>query len=464
MKQKKAVSILCLVLAVIMILSLVISVLPARAYAVTQSDIDALKAKRAEITARKDKAQEMLDELKEEESNVLVQKNALDEKNAAAQEALQLVGEEIEMYNGMIAEKETELQAALAREQGQLERYRQRVRAMEENGGYNLIGLLISADNFTDLLTTLDDVGEIMESDKTLEREYRAARQDVERVKAEYEEVRADCEEKQAGLEAEKAQLEADIAETEATLEALAEDIADAVSAFDAEAAAEAEMGEQVRQLIAQYEEEQRRAREEAARRAAEAAAAAAAAAAAQQQQGGTAVGDSYNGYTGYTGGGTVVGGESVGDSYSGYTGYTGGGGTVSSGGGSGSGGSFIWPVPCSHRISSGYGNDRGDHFHAGIDIDGYGNDGAPVIAAGSGTVILASYNGGYGECVMIDHGSGYVTLYGHLSGYAVSSGQYVSQGQTIGYLGSTGNSTGTHCHFEIRVNGSTVNPSSYVS
>ena len=442
MKQKKAVSILCLVLAVIMILSLVISVLPARAYAVTQSDIDALKAKRAEITARKDKAQEMLDELKEEESNVLVQKNALDEKNAAAQEALQLVGEEIEMYNGMIAEKETELQAALAREQGQLERYRQRVRAMEENGGYNLIGLLISADNFTDLLTTLDDIGEIMESDKTLEREYRAARQDVERVKAEYEEVRADCEEKQAGLEAEKAQLEADIAETEATLEALAEDIADAVSAFDAEAAAEAEMDEQVRQLIAQYEEEQRRAREEAARRAAEAAAAAAAAAAAQQQQGGTAVGDSYNGYTGYTGGG----------------------GTVSSGGGSGSGGSFIWPVPCSHRISSGYGNDRGDHFHAGIDIDGYGNDGAPVIAAGSGTVILASYNGGYGECVMIDHGSGYVTLYGHLSGYAVSSGQYVSQGQTIGYLGSTGNSTGTHCHFEIRVNGSTVNPSSYVS
>ena len=63
----------------------------------------------------------------------------------------------------------------------------------------------------------------------------------------------------------------------------------------------------------------------------------------------------------------------------------------------------------------------------------------------------------------MIDHGSGYVTLYGHLSGYAVSAGQYVSQGQTIGYLGSTGNSTGTHCHFEIRVNGSTVNPSSYV-
>ena len=451
MKQKKAISILCLVLAVIMILSLVISVLPARAYAVTQGDIDALKAKRAEVTQRKNQAQETLDELKEQKANVLVEKNALDEKNEAAKEALRLVGEEIEMYNGIIAEKETELQEALTREQDQLELYRVRVRAMEENGGYNLIGLLISADNFTDLLTTLDDVGEIMESDKALEREYRAARQDVERVKAEFEAVRADCEENQAQLEAEKAQLEADIAETEEKLEELAEDIADATAAFDAEAAAEAEMDAQVRQLIAQYEEEQRRIREEEERRAREAAAAAAAAAAAQQG-GGTSFGggESVGDYNGYTGGGTDVG-DAAG-------GYSGGG---SSGGSTSYSGGFIWPY--SGNISSGYGNDRGDHYHSGIDIDGYGHDGAPVVAAASGTVILASWNGGYGECVMIDHGGGIVTLYGHLSGYAVSAGQSVSQGQTIGYLGSTGNSTGTHCHFEVRVNGTAVDPLGYL-
>ena len=445
MKQKKAVSILCLVLAVIMILSLVISVLPARAYAVSQSDIEAMKAKRDAITARKEQAQGVLDDLKEQEAGVLVKKNALDEKNAANLEALALVADEIEMYNGIIAEKEEELRAALAKEQSQLALYRKRVRAMEENGGYNLIGLLISAESFTDLLTTLDDVGEIMESDKSLEREYRAARQDVERIKGEYELVRADCQLKQAGLEAEKAQIEADIAETNGILQELAGEIEDAVAAYDAEVAAEAEADTQVRQLIAQYEEEQRRAREEAARRAAEAAAAAAA------QQGAS-------------GGSTSGGGESVGD----YTGYTGGGTNIGGGGGGsavgGGGGGFIWPVPCSHRISGTYGESRPGHFHAGIDIDGYGNDGAPIIASASGTVILAGDNGGYGICVMIDHGNGYVTLYGHMSGTAVSTGAYVSQGQTIGYLGSTGNSTGTHCHFEIRVNGSTVNPSSYVS
>ena len=81
MKQKKAVSILCLVLAVIMILSLVISVLPGRAYAVTQRDIDALKAKKNEITQRKNDAQAHLDTLKDEEENVLLQKTALEEKN-----------------------------------------------------------------------------------------------------------------------------------------------------------------------------------------------------------------------------------------------------------------------------------------------------------------------------------------------------------------------------------------------
>ena len=251
MKQKKAVSILCLVLAVLMILSLVISVLPARAYAVTQSDIDALKARKAEVTQRKNDAQERVDGLKDQQTSVLSQKVALDAKNDAAQEALELVAQEIAMYNDIIAEKEQELAAALGREQDQLARYRGRVRAMEENGGYNLFGLIINADNFTDLLTTLDDVGEIMESDKKLELEYRAARQDVERVKAEYEVVRAECEAHQAELEAEKAQLEAEIAETNATLENLAEELEVALAAYDEEVAAEASMDEEIRQLIA---------------------------------------------------------------------------------------------------------------------------------------------------------------------------------------------------------------------
>ena len=85
-------------------------------------------------------------------------------------------------------------------------------------------------------------------------------------------------------------------------------------------------------------------------------------------------------------------------------------------------------------------------------------------MAARAGTVVLASYNGGYGNCVMIDQGGGVVTLYGHMQSIAVGYGQTVSAGQAIGYVGSTGVSTGPHCHFEIRINGAQTDPAPYFS
>ena len=88
---------------------------------------------------------------------------------------------------------------------------------------------------------------------------------------------------------------------------------------------------------------------------------------------------------------------------------------------------------------------------------------GSSVLAADSGTVILAGWNGGYGNCVVISHGNGITTLYGHMSSIAVSSGQSVSQGQTIGYVGSTGASTGPHLHFTVYYGGATVNPIAYL-
>lgn len=459
MKQKKFVSILCIILAVLMMLSLIISVLPARAYAVTQSDIDALRAKKNEISQRVVEAQERLDGLKEQKAGVLAQKAALEEQKRSAQEALELVSQEIAMYDEIIEEKEQELQAALKKEQDQLERYRTRVRAMEENGGYNVAALLVQSTNFSELLTALDDVGEIMDSDKQLEREYRAARQEAERVKAEYEQVRAECQEKKDELEVEKAGIEAQIVSAQSQLDDLADEIAAAMEVYEAEAAAEEQAAAEVTALILQYEEEQRRAREaaaaaaaaEAARRAAEQAA---------QQQGGT-VTDGGNG-TSYSGGAVYDGsGATVADG-----GGSGGGENISDGGGasySGFSGSFTWPCPnWNGYITGRYGEQRSGHTHAGIDIDGYGCDGSPVVAAASGTVITSSYSGGYGNYVVIDHGSGYTTLYAHMSGNAVSSGQYVSAGQTIGYLGASGNASGTHCHFEIRINGSTTDPEAW--
>lgn len=123
----------------------------------------------------------------------------------------------------------------------------------------------------------------------------------------------------------------------------------------------------------------------------------------------------------------------------------------------------FGWPLPGYTYISSGYGS-RWGGFHTGIDITGGGVYGANIVAAESGTVILASSHYSYGNYVIINHGGGYSTLYAHASSLLVSVGQTVSKGQAIALVGSTGNSTGPHLHFEVRVNGVHQNPSAYVS
>ena len=136
---------------------------------------------------------------------------------------------------------------------------------------------------------------------------------------------------------------------------------------------------------------------------------------------------------------------------------------TGSSGSGSGSG-SLSWPVsgpvtsPFGWRIHPILGYKK---FHTGIDIGvGYG---VPIHAAGSGSVIYATWMGGYGNVIIIDHGDGLSTLYAHQSSLAVGTGAHVARGQTVGYVGSTGFSTGPHLHFEVRVNGNPVDPMSYL-
>ena len=129
-----------------------------------------------------------------------------------------------------------------------------------------------------------------------------------------------------------------------------------------------------------------------------------------------------------------------------------------------GSGGGMIWPL--SGPITSEFGwrvhpISGTQKFHSGIDIGG--DYGEPIVAAASGVVSDACWISGYGNTVIIDHGGGISTLYGHNQSFAVSAGQSVSQGQTIAYCGSTGNSTGPHCHFEVRESGTVVSPYGYL-
>jgi murein DD-endopeptidase MepM/ murein hydrolase activator NlpD len=125
--------------------------------------------------------------------------------------------------------------------------------------------------------------------------------------------------------------------------------------------------------------------------------------------------------------------------------------------------GQLARPVP--GRVSSGFGNrmhpiSKTVKMHNGVDMNA--NQGDRIVAAGAGIVILSSVKGGYGNTVMIDHGGGMVTLYAHQSKLGVSVGQQVTRGQTIGWIGSTGQSTAPHLHYEVRINARPVNPVGY--
>ena len=133
----------------------------------------------------------------------------------------------------------------------------------------------------------------------------------------------------------------------------------------------------------------------------------------------------------------------------------------------------FTWPVPGFYHLTSLWNEDRFTYNHGAIDIASWGIDGASVVAAHSGRVYYAENNcihnwgkssscgcgGGYGNWVMLDHEDGYMTVYAHLSSTIVSSGDYVTEGQLLGFVGSTGDSTGAHLHFETRYNDVKYNP-----
>lgn len=409
MNKRKIRAAVTLCLSVLMMGTVVSEAFPVPAYAVTQSQIDELKEQRNVIRAQRQEKQAIVEALEAEKADVVAQKQAMDERNMYTLQQIQLNNQEIELYDEMIAEKAAELEEAQRLENEQLERYRARVRAMEENGGYNILAIISKSDSFSDMLTAMDDVGEIMESDRQLEEAYIAARENTEIVKADYEDTRSELEELKAQLKEEQEELEKDIEEAIQIILDLENDLENRQAEYDAIMAAEDAANATIDKLVAELE----------AQRAAEAAAAAAAA------------------------------------------------GGSSGGGSANASGSFLWPVASYVYVSSRFGLRvhpiTGEKkSHTGIDIAS--NQGTAVYASDGGSVTLAGWNGGYGNCIMIDHGNGYVTLYGHLSSISVSVGQTVSQGATIGAVGSTGNSTGPHLHFEVLKNGTRIDPEQFFS
>lgn len=399
---------ICAFLAFALIFTLA---LPLTAHAVSEEELEQLKAERDALVKQRQTQQAVVNDLKNRQAGALEIKKALDERNTYTLWQIQLTQQEIELYNHMIEEKNMEVEDALKLELDQLAKYRSRVRAMEENGNLGFLAFLLDSSDLGEFLTAVDDVGEIMESDRELEDAYIEARENTEAVRAEYEEYKAGIEVIKQDLEGQQAQLEAELDEANQLINQLSSDIESNAAILAEFAAAEQQAETDVANMVIALEK----------KRQAEAAAAAAAAAAA------------------------------------------GGGG---SGGAVLSGGSFIWPAS-SNYITSRFGLrihpiTGQQKSHTGIDIGA--GAGTNVLAAAPGVVTMASWNGGYGNCVMIDHGNGYQTLYAHMSSISVANGAAVSAGTVVGLVGSTGVSTGPHLHFEIFASGSRVDPEQFFS
>ena len=390
------------------------------AYAVSQSEIDELQKKLDALEQQAQEQQDIINDLTDQKARFITRKLALDNKIEINRQMIELIGEQVDIYNEIIAEKQAELDKALEKETEQTELLRARIRAMEENGNYSYASFIFDSSSMTELLSRIGDVNDIMHSDKSLEEEYMAAREDVESIKKSYEETRHEQELLVKELDTKQSELDAQV-EAAYTMIADIETLSDdALAEYDAIAEAEAEAEETLQEAI------RKRAAEEAAK----------------------------NNSNNNSGGGS-----------------SGGGGN--SGGGSWGGGSATslsdlqWPVPSCTLITSRFGyrvapTTGASTYHGGLDIGA--SMGASIVSAGAGDVIYAGMNGGYGNCVMVDHGNGIVTVYAHMSSIGVSYGQYVTAGQYVGAVGSTGVSTGPHCHFEIRINGGQTDPAAYFS
>ena len=199
-------------IVVLLILAVCFSCIPQSAFAaVTQSQIDEVKRKRDQVYEEKQAQQQIIDELAASRDDIISEKMALEEKIAMTREQIALNNQEIDLYEDMIAAKQEEVVQAKALEDLQLERYRTRIRAMEENGQLNLLVLLSESQSLSDLLTALDDAGDIMQSDRALEDQYIAARKAHEAKKDEYEEYKAGLVAIQEMLSDERDQLELEI-------------------------------------------------------------------------------------------------------------------------------------------------------------------------------------------------------------------------------------------------------------
>ncbi len=407
-KRKLLISILAGLLAALMIFGIIAGILPTYASAEKSSsqikeEINDLKEDKKKIEKEIAKLEGQLSSNLSEMKDIIAQKNVIDQQVALLHQQTQNINDEIKAYGDLIADKQAELDVATARWQELSDKYKERIRTMEEDGSVSYWSVLFKASSFSDLLDRLNMIQEIAASDQRRLKELNDAAEVVAQAKAGLEEERRALEDSRKELEATNKKLEESRAETDRLLKELIATGDKYQKLIDEAEEKESEAKATLSKLEYQYDAAKEREYQEWL--------------AQQKPQG-----------------------------------------TPNSGG---------WVMPIRYdMVTSGYGYRihpiyGTKRMHHGIDLAA--PKGRAIVASRSGIVTNANYESDAGYNVTINHMDGFASVYMHMTHYIVSAGDKVVAGQVIGYCGSTGASTGPHLHFGIYYNGSSVNPAHYL-
>ena len=396
MMKKKTQRIIVIIVTAALLLSVMIPVLSVFARAsVTQSDIQNIKNELGDIQAQKKEAEEKLKSIRNDLSKAKEQVALIQEQVLLCEQEINVSQAILEEYDRQIAEKELEIQGLEQEEEEQFQEFYRQVRWMEETGGVNYLSILFEANSFADMLDYAMLIGDIMDYSNGIINRLKATQAELALARDGLESDRADQALVQQELEARRAELEQKRADAQALLNQIAASESEYAKEAKELAESEARINKELKDAQAKY----------------------AAQIAALEAQRNASV-------------------------------------NMTSG-------NWYWPLPGRYKISSLFGgridpiNGRRDN-HTGTDIPA--PSGTPIYAAQEGIVTTVNRNknsSSYGYYCIINHGGGYVTLYAHQCQVPiVNEGDTVSKGQVIGYVGTTGRSTGNHLHFELRVNG----------
>ena len=415
-KRKKLISLMALIMVIVMLLGLLLGLLvPAVSAASSgeiQEQIDSLEKEKAEVDQQLAALESLLSDNMDSMKAMIVQKDAIDQQIALLRTQSLTITQMVSAYNLLIAQQQEALDSAEARMEELNEKYQQRIRVMEEQGSLSYWSVIFNASSFSDLLDRLNMVSEIANADAKRLQELKAVAEEVEAARADLLVKKQDMDQIKLQLQHAQEEMETKRQEADtilADLVALGQEYQDYIDET------EELQHELMEDLANSYDElEDAKYREWLA----------------------TSVPPTT----------TSTVGDRVTNTVNGITWYT--------------------PTK-NFRISSDFGMRYHPisgqwKMHYGIDMAA--PQGTPIYATRSGYVSVAAFQaGGAGYYVKLNHGDGYSSIYMHMTHYIVKVGEYVTAGQVIGYVGSTGGSTGPHLHFGISYNGTYVDPKDYI-